>query len=141
MVPIVIRDLRISRCHSSMRFLLGPLTVEYLDVHGPDLDGDCMPIGVILRRLTDVRLDKLKRSYLVDTCRDAGCRDLLHLARALERPFLSLKELVLDIPLSDIMHHKFMQLIHAFPVLKNSRVGSRANGTSMISTGFTTRLS
>ncbi len=25
-----------------------------------DLDGDCMPIGVSLRRLTDVHLDKLK---------------------------------------------------------------------------------
>ncbi len=49
-----------------------------------DLDGDCMPISVTLRRLTDVHLDKLKRLYIVDTWRDAGCRDLLHLARALE---------------------------------------------------------
>ncbi len=49
-----------------------------------DLDGDCMPIGVTLRWLTDVHLDKLKRLYLVDTFWDAGCRDLLHLGHALE---------------------------------------------------------
>ncbi len=35
MIPIIIRDLRISRCHSNMHFLLGPLTVEDLEVHGP----------------------------------------------------------------------------------------------------------
>ncbi len=35
MIPIIIRDLRIPRCHSSMRFLLGPLTAEDLEVHGP----------------------------------------------------------------------------------------------------------
>ncbi len=35
MVPIAIRDLRISRCHSNLRFLLGPLNVEGLEVHGP----------------------------------------------------------------------------------------------------------
>ncbi|KAK0219328.1 hypothetical protein EDD85DRAFT_865972 [Armillaria nabsnona] len=84
MISIVIGDLCISICHSSMRFLLGPLTVEDLEVHGPDLDRDCMPIGPTLRRLTNVHLDKLKRLYLVDACRDGGCRDLLHLARALE---------------------------------------------------------
>ncbi|PBK64961.1 hypothetical protein ARMSODRAFT_1006831 [Armillaria solidipes] len=33
MVPITIRDLRISRCHSNLRFLLGPLNVEELEVH------------------------------------------------------------------------------------------------------------
>ncbi len=43
-----------------------------------------MPIGVTLRRLTDTDLGKLKRLRLVDTCRDEGCRDLLHLMRALE---------------------------------------------------------
>ncbi len=32
---IAIRDLRISRCHSNIRFLLGPLNVEDLEVHGP----------------------------------------------------------------------------------------------------------
>ncbi len=35
MGPIVIRDLRISRCHPNMCFLLGPLIVENLEVHGP----------------------------------------------------------------------------------------------------------
>ncbi len=36
-VPIVLRDLRISVCHSNIRFLLGPLTVEDLEVNGPRL--------------------------------------------------------------------------------------------------------
>ncbi|SJL17930.1 uncharacterized protein ARMOST_21500 [Armillaria ostoyae] len=35
MLPMTIRDLRISRCHSNVHFLLGPLTVEDLEVHGP----------------------------------------------------------------------------------------------------------
>ncbi|KAK0184111.1 hypothetical protein F5146DRAFT_1145742 [Armillaria mellea] len=33
MVPITLRDLRISRCHSNLRFLLGSLTVENLEVY------------------------------------------------------------------------------------------------------------
>ncbi|PBK64941.1 hypothetical protein ARMSODRAFT_978635 [Armillaria solidipes] len=163
-IPIVIRDLRISCCHSNLRFLLGPLTVDDLEVHGPDLDGDgtvsyeqpenygkaartmhvtvgmwaapnapseCVPIGVTLRRLTDAHLGKFKRLCLIDTCRDAGCRDLLHLARALERPFSSLEELILDIPLSQDMHQKLIQLIPAFPVLQNSRIVSTVNETSL----------
>ncbi|KAK0219295.1 hypothetical protein EDD85DRAFT_865892 [Armillaria nabsnona] len=130
-IPIAIRDLRISRCHSNIRFLLGPLTVEDLEVHGPGLDGECMPIGVTLRRLTDADLGQLKRLCLVDTCRDAGCRDLLHLTRALERPSPSLKELVLDIPLPQDMRQKLLQLIPAFPVLTTSRIVSRAIETSI----------
>ncbi|PBK95023.1 hypothetical protein ARMGADRAFT_1077788 [Armillaria gallica] len=110
MVPITIQKLFISRCHSNLFFLLGRLTVEDLEVHGPDLDGECMPIGITLRRLTDAHLGKLKRLCLIDTCRDAGCRDLLHLARALKHPFLSLEELVLDIPLSQDMDQKLIQL-------------------------------
>ncbi|KAK0482163.1 hypothetical protein EDD18DRAFT_1467858, partial [Armillaria luteobubalina] len=34
MVETTIRDLRILRCHSNMRFLLGPVTVEDLEIHG-----------------------------------------------------------------------------------------------------------
>ncbi|PBK95030.1 hypothetical protein ARMGADRAFT_1028466 [Armillaria gallica] len=75
MIPIAIRDLRISTCHSNMRFLLGPLQVEDLEVHGA------------------------------------------------ERPLTSLKELVLDIPLSQDMHQKLLELIPAFPMLKESRIG------------------
>lgn len=127
MVPITIRDLHISRCQSNLRFLLGPLTVENLEVHGPDMDGDCMHVGITLRRLTDVHLSKMKRLCLVDICRDAGCRDLLHLARALERPFPLLEELILDIPLSQDMHRKLSDLIPAFPVLTSSRIISRTN--------------
>ncbi len=37
MIPIAIRDLRISRCHSNIHFLLGPLTVEDLEVRGQGL--------------------------------------------------------------------------------------------------------
>ncbi len=36
-VPIFIQDLHISICHSNMCFLLGPLTVELLEVHDPRL--------------------------------------------------------------------------------------------------------
>ncbi|KAK0431450.1 hypothetical protein EV421DRAFT_169149 [Armillaria borealis] len=131
MVPITIRDLRISRCHLSLRFLLGPLTVENLEVHGPGLDGECMPIGVTLRRLTDAHLGKLKKLCLVDTCLDAGCHDVLHLTRALERRFLSLEELILELPLPQDTHQKLLQLIPAFPVLKSSHIVSRANKTSL----------
>ncbi|SJL17947.1 uncharacterized protein ARMOST_21518 [Armillaria ostoyae] len=138
MIPIVIRDLRISRCHSNLRFLLGPLTVDDLEVHGPDLDGECMPIGITLRRLTDGHLGKFKRLCLVDTCRYTGCRDLLHLACALERSSSSLEELILDILLSQDMHQKLIQLISAFPVLQNSRIVSTVNETSL---GFANRLS
>ncbi|KAK0184121.1 hypothetical protein F5146DRAFT_324803 [Armillaria mellea] len=129
MVPITILDLHISRCHSNLRFLLGPLTVENLEVHGPDLDWDCMHIGITLRRLTDAHLSKMKRLCLVNTCGDAGCRDLVHLARALERLFSLLEELVLDIPLSQDMHRKLSELIPAFPVLTSPHIISRANET------------
>ncbi|SJL18097.1 uncharacterized protein ARMOST_21669 [Armillaria ostoyae] len=131
MVPITIRKLRIFRCHSSMRFMLGPLTVEDLEVHGPDLDGDCMSIGVTLQRLTEAHLRQMKRLCLVYTCRDVGCRDLFHLASALERPFSSLEELVLDIPLSQDTHQKLLQLIPAFPMLKESRIVSRVTEISL----------
>ncbi|PBK95021.1 hypothetical protein ARMGADRAFT_1077786 [Armillaria gallica] len=131
-VPIVILELHISRCHSNLRFLLGRLTVEDLEVHGPDL---CirrsMHIGLTLRRLTDAHFCKLKRLPLVDTCRDAGYRDLLHLARALERSFSSLEELVLDIPVSQDTHQKILQFVPAFPVLTNSHISLRANETSL----------
>ncbi|SJL17937.1 uncharacterized protein ARMOST_21507 [Armillaria ostoyae] len=103
-----------------------------------DLDGACMPIGITLLRLTDAHLGKLKRLCLVDTCRDAECRDLLHLARTLERPFSSLEKLVLDILLSQDMHQKLLQLMPAFPVLTNSHIVSRANGSSL---GLANRLS
>ncbi|PBK95033.1 hypothetical protein ARMGADRAFT_1077796 [Armillaria gallica] len=131
MIPIAIRDLRISSCHSNIRFLLGPLQVEDLEVHGAGPDDECMPVGVTLRRLTDTDLGKLKRLCLVDTCRDTGCRDLLHLMRALERPLLSLKDLVLDIPLSEDVHQKLLELIPAFPMLKESRIVSRVIETSI----------
>ncbi|SJL17897.1 uncharacterized protein ARMOST_21464 [Armillaria ostoyae] len=39
MVPVSIGRLSISRCHSNIRFILGPLTVEELEVYGPGLDG------------------------------------------------------------------------------------------------------
>ncbi|SJL18111.1 uncharacterized protein ARMOST_21683 [Armillaria ostoyae] len=120
MVPITIQKLHISRCHSNLCFLLGPLMVEDLEVPGPDLDGECMPIDVTLRRLTDAHLGIMKRLCLVDTCRDAGCRDFLHLTRALEGLFSSLKELVLDIPLSHDTHNRLVRLIPAFPLLKES---------------------
>ncbi|KAK0207505.1 hypothetical protein IW262DRAFT_1469459 [Armillaria fumosa] len=84
MVAITIRDLRLSRCHSNVRFLLGPVTVVNLEVRGLGHDGECMPMGMTLRRLTDAHLGQLKRLYLVDTCCDAGCRDLLHMVCALE---------------------------------------------------------
>ncbi|KAK0219297.1 hypothetical protein EDD85DRAFT_961257 [Armillaria nabsnona] len=100
MVPITIRKLCISRCRSNVRFLLGPLNVEDLEVHGPDPDGDCLPIGITLRRLTDVYIGKMKRLCLIDTYQEAECRELLHLMHAWERPFSSLEELVLDIPFS-----------------------------------------
>ncbi|PBK64954.1 hypothetical protein ARMSODRAFT_1006828 [Armillaria solidipes] len=77
------------------------LSLEELEVHGPD------------------------------TCGDAGCRDVLHLAGTLECPFSSLEELVLDIPLSQDMHPKLLQLIPAFPLLNNSPIVSRANETSI----------
>ncbi|KAK0207502.1 hypothetical protein IW262DRAFT_534962 [Armillaria fumosa] len=134
MTSITLRDLRMSRYHLNLRFLLGPLTAEDLEVHGPDLDGECMPIGITLRRFTDTHLGKMKRLRLVDTCRDVGCR-FLHLTRPLERPFLSLEELILDLPLSQDMHHKLLQLIPAFPVLKDSHIVSRVNETSLDITG------
>ncbi|PBK95036.1 hypothetical protein ARMGADRAFT_1077798 [Armillaria gallica] len=131
MVPVTLRDLCISRCHPNLRFLLGPLNVEELEVHGPSLNGECMPIGVTLRRLTDTHLGRMQRLCLVDTCRDAGCRDVLHLAHALERHFLSLEELILDLPLSQDTHQKLLRLIPSFPVLKKSYIVSRANETSL----------
>ncbi|KAK0184100.1 hypothetical protein F5146DRAFT_1125861 [Armillaria mellea] len=71
MVPITLRELR-------------PLTVEDLEVHGPGFDRECMPIGVTLRRLTDAHLSKMRRLCLVHTCRDSGCRDILHLTRVMD---------------------------------------------------------
>ncbi|KAK0460808.1 hypothetical protein IW261DRAFT_1614484, partial [Armillaria novae-zelandiae] len=97
MAGISIRDLRISWCHANLRFLLGPVAVVNLEVRVLGLDGECMRIGVTLRRLTDAHLSQFRRLCLVDTCRDAGCRDLLHLVCAFERPFASLEELILDI--------------------------------------------
>ncbi|KAK0491761.1 hypothetical protein EDD18DRAFT_1109508 [Armillaria luteobubalina] len=42
-------------------------------------------------------------------------------------PFSSLKELILDIPLSINIHRKLMQLLPAFPVLTMWRIMSRSN--------------
>ncbi|KAK0207508.1 hypothetical protein IW262DRAFT_1498621 [Armillaria fumosa] len=127
MVAINIGDLRILRCHSNVRFLLGPAIVVNLEVCDPRLDRECMPIGVTLRRLTGAHLGQLRRLCLVDICLDAGCRDLMHMVRAFERPFPKLEELVLDIPLSDDIHRKLIQLLPAFPVLTNCRIVSRTN--------------
>ncbi|SJL17923.1 uncharacterized protein ARMOST_21493 [Armillaria ostoyae] len=113
MVPIAIRKLCISRCHSNLRFLLGPLTVE-------DLERPHAHLGI------------MKRLCLVDTCRDAGCRGFLHLTRALEHPFLSLEELVLDIPLSQDLHQKLLSLMPAILTLKESHIVSRSNETSLL---------
>ncbi len=48
-----------------------------------------------------------------------------------QRPLTSLKELVLDIPLPQEMRQKLLQLIPTFPMLKESRIVSRANETSI----------
>ncbi|KAK0467530.1 Fungalysin metallopeptidase-domain-containing protein [Armillaria novae-zelandiae] len=106
---ITIRDLRISRCHANVRFLLGPVTVLNLE-----------EVTNSLVDLDDAHLGQLRRLCLVDTCGDAGCRDLLHM-----QPFSSLEELVIDIPLSNDIHRKLLQLLPAFPVLTNCRVVSR----------------
>ncbi|SJL17931.1 uncharacterized protein ARMOST_21501 [Armillaria ostoyae] len=113
------------------RFTSLYLTSQKLTNTPVDLDGECMPIGITLWRPTDAHLGKLKRLSIVDTCCDAGCHDILHLAHALERPFSSLEELVLEIPLLDNMHQKLMQLIPAFPMLKNGHIVSRTNETSL----------
>ncbi len=91
--PSLSGDLRISIYYSNIRFLLGPLsrrfggawstfvslylTSQELTGMLADLDWDCMPIGITLRRLTDAHISKIRRSYLVNTCRDVGCRHLL----------------------------------------------------------------
>ncbi|KAK0462250.1 uncharacterized protein EV420DRAFT_1180033 [Desarmillaria tabescens] len=127
MMPITIRKLCISRCDPNVRFLLGPLSVEELEVHGLGMDGECMCIGVTLRRLTDAHLNTLKRICLVNICRDAGCRDVLHLMRVLETrsdSFSSLKGLVLDFPLPEDIIPKLIKAMSAFPVLKVFRIVS-----------------
>ncbi len=93
----------------------------------------------------------VKRLCLIDTCRDAGCCNLLHLKHASEvsasalaaavpsianfwmsqRPFLPLKELVLVLPLLHGMHQKLLRLIPFFPVYKNSHIASKANEMSL----------
>ncbi|KAK0505601.1 hypothetical protein EDD18DRAFT_1400185 [Armillaria luteobubalina] len=106
MVGITIRDLRVCGCHSNMRFLLGPVTVVNLEICGLGLDGECMHIGLTLRRLTDAHLGQLKRLCVVDTCCDSACRDLLHMVHAFEvnaRPSAAVVsfdgvDLTLDIP-------------------------------------------
>ncbi|KAK0213435.1 hypothetical protein DFS33DRAFT_125194 [Desarmillaria ectypa] len=115
MALVTIRRLSISRCHSNVHFILGPVAVEELEVYGLGLDGECMPIGVALRRLTD---GNLKRLHLIDTCRDPGCRDILHLTRALETRLASLEVLVLDIPLSQATLEKLLRTVSAYPALK-----------------------
>ncbi len=45
------------------------------------LNGGCMHVGVTLRQLMD---GNLKRPYIIDTCRDLGCCDIMHLTRPLE---------------------------------------------------------
>ncbi|KAK0462300.1 uncharacterized protein EV420DRAFT_1761572 [Desarmillaria tabescens] len=118
MASVAIRRLSISRCHSNVRFILGPLTVEELEVHGPSLDEECTHVGVALRRLTD---GNLKRLHLINTCRDPGCRDVLHLAHALETQptrFPSLEVLILDIPLSQDTMEKLFRTVSVYPALK-----------------------
>ncbi|KAK0429975.1 hypothetical protein EV421DRAFT_1744666 [Armillaria borealis] len=48
------------------------------------------------------------------------------------RPFSSLEELVLDIPVSQDTHQDILQLVPAFPVLTSSHIGLRANKTSLV---------
>ncbi|KAK0475396.1 hypothetical protein IW261DRAFT_1567790 [Armillaria novae-zelandiae] len=115
MASVSIRRLSISCCHSSIRFILGPLAVEELEVYGPALDGGCMHVGVTLRRLTD---GNLKRLYVIDTCRDSGCRDIVHLTRALETRLASLEVLVLDIPFSQSTLEKLLRVVSLYPALK-----------------------
>lgn len=115
MASMAIRRLSISRCHSNIRFFLGPLAVEELEVHGSGLDGGCMHVGVTLRRLTDGNLKKL---YVIDTCRDSGCRDVVHLTRALETRLASLEVLVLDIPLSQGTLEKLLGVVSLYPALE-----------------------
>ncbi|KAK0471875.1 hypothetical protein IW261DRAFT_1571566 [Armillaria novae-zelandiae] len=65
MTTITIRKLFISQSHPNVHFLLGPLRVEELVVHGPvGLDDECMHIGVTLRRLTDAHLGR----FAFDAC-------------------------------------------------------------------------
>ncbi|KAK0467517.1 hypothetical protein IW261DRAFT_1061308 [Armillaria novae-zelandiae] len=92
------------------------------------LDGECMRIGVTLRRLTDAHLGQLRRLCLVDTCSDAGCRDLMHM-----RPFSSLEEILVDILLSNNVHRKLMQVLPVFPVLTNCRGFSRTENEDLLS--------
>ncbi|KAK0207473.1 hypothetical protein IW262DRAFT_534069 [Armillaria fumosa] len=115
MASVSIRRLSISRCHSNIRFILGSLAVGELEVYGPGLDGGCMHVGVTLRRLTD---GNLKRLYLIDTCRDSGCRDIVHLTRALETRLASLEVLVLDIPFSQSTLEKLVRAVSLCPALK-----------------------
>ncbi|KAK0475374.1 hypothetical protein IW261DRAFT_1422211 [Armillaria novae-zelandiae] len=117
---------------ASHALYLRPLAVEELEVYGPgssfrlrnvsslmcsheDLDGGCMHLGVTLRRLTD---GNLKRLYVIDTCRDSGCRDIVHLTRALETRLASLEVLVLDIPFSQSTLEKLLQVVSLYPALK-----------------------
>ncbi|KAK0431388.1 hypothetical protein EV421DRAFT_170039 [Armillaria borealis] len=115
MAPVSIRRLSISRCHSNIRFILGPVTVEELEVYGRGLDGGCMHVGVALRRLTD---GNLKRLYVIDTCQDSGCRDIVHLVRALETRLASLEVLVLDIPSPQGTLEKLLRVVSLYPALK-----------------------
>lgn len=115
MASVSIRRLSISRCHSNIRFILGPLAVGELEVYGPGLDGGCMHVGVTLRRLTG---GNLKSLYVIDTCRDSGCRDILHLTRALETRLASLEVLVLDIPFSQGTLEKLVRVVSVYPALK-----------------------
>ncbi|PBK64980.1 hypothetical protein ARMSODRAFT_1022686 [Armillaria solidipes] len=116
MAPVSIRRLSISCCHSNIRFILGPVAVEELEVYGPGLDGGCMHVGVTLRRLTD---GHLKRLYVINTCRDSGCRDIVHLARALETCLASLEVLVLNIPLSQSTLERLLGAVSLYPALKS----------------------
>ncbi len=91
-----------------------------------------MHVGVTLRRLTD---GNLKRLYVIDTCRDSGCRDIVHLTYALEvspicssmtrclnlgpqTRLASLEVLVLDIPFSQTTLQKLLRVVSLYPALK-----------------------
>ncbi|KAK0221312.1 hypothetical protein IW262DRAFT_1493166 [Armillaria fumosa] len=133
MMTIRIRKLFISRSHPNVRFLLGPLSVEELVVHGPGMDDECMHVGVTLRRLTDAHLGHLRRLCLVNTCRDVERKDIMHLTRVLEvsrARFSSLEELIVDIPLSQDTLQKLLRMIPAFPALNKVRIVSWTNETS-----------
>ncbi len=110
-----------------------------------------MHVGLTLQWLTDVHLGKISGLCLINTCRDAGCCDFLHLAHTLkvssdcsilneayassvaqthQSHFFSLKQHVLYIPLLDVMNGWFWSLSR---LLLNSQPPLNSPITSIIS--------